>query len=107
MNLLNADTSTSPTWMIDGHAAVWNDSRRLFLSRIDIGTDLQSACIQPGVDFSPSPAELFSGRDMGEDALRVLGIYLSELKLVLAAVASQAALLGDAARWAGRMGKRI
>ena len=107
MNLLHVDTSTSPTWMIDGHAAAGNESRRLFLSRFDIGTDLQSACVQPGLDFSPAPAELFGGRDMGEDALRLLGIYLAELKPVLAAVASQAALLAEAARWAGRMGKRI
>ncbi len=107
MNLLHVDTSSSPTWMIDGHAAAGNDSRRLFLSRFDIGTDLQSACVQPGLDFSPAPAELFGGRDMGEDALRLLGIYLAELKPVLATVASQAALLGEAARWARRMGKRI
>jgi hypothetical protein len=107
MNLLHVDTSNSPTWMIDGHAAAGIDSRRLFLSRFDIGTDLQSACVQPGLDFSPAPAELFGGRDMGEDALRLLGIYLAELKPVLSTVASQAAMLGEAARWAGRMGKRI
>jgi hypothetical protein len=107
MNLLHVDTSSSPTWMIDGYAAVGNDSRRLFLSRFDIGTDLQSACVQPGLDFSPAPAELFGGRDMGEDALRLLGIYLAELKPVLATMASQSTLLGEAARWAGRMGKRI
>jgi hypothetical protein len=107
MSLLNVDTSSSPTWMIDGHAAVGNDSRRLFLSRFDIGTDLQSACVQPGLDFSPAPAELFGGRDMGEDALRLLGIYLAELKPVLATVAAQSAVLGEAARWAGRMGKGI
>jgi hypothetical protein len=107
MSLLNVDTSSSPTWMIDGHAAAGNDSRRLFLSRFDIGTDLQSACVQPGLDFSPAPAELFGGRDMGEDALRLLGIYLAELKPVLATVAAQSAVLGEAARWAGRMGKGI
>ena len=107
MNLLHVDTSTSPTWMIDGHAAAGNDSRRLFLSRFDIGTDLQSACLPPGLDFSPAPVELFGGRDMGEDALRLLGTYLAELKPVLVTVASQSALLGEAARWAGRIGKRI
>ena len=107
MNLLHVDTSTSPTWIIEGHAAAGNDSRRLFLSRFDIGTDLQSACVQPGLDFSPAPAELFGGRDMGEDALRLLGSYLAELKPALAMVFSQSALLGEAARWAGRMGKRI
>ena len=107
MSLLHVDTSGSPIWMIDGHAAAGNDSRRLSLSRFDIGTDLQSACVQPGLDFSPAPAEFFGGRDMGEDALRLLGIYLAELKPVLATVASQSALLGEAARWAGLMGKRI
>jgi hypothetical protein len=46
------------------------------------------------LDFSPAPAELFGGRDMGEDALRLLGIYLAELKPVLATVAAQSAVLG-------------
>jgi hypothetical protein len=32
---------------------------------------------------------------------------LAELKPVLVTVASQSALLGEAARWAGRIGKRI
>ncbi len=36
MNLLHVDTSGSPTWMIDGHSAAGNDSRRLFLSRFDM-----------------------------------------------------------------------
>ncbi len=107
MNLLHADTTSSPTWMIDGHAMAGNDSRRLFLSRFDLGTDLQSACVQPGLDFSPAPAELFGGRDMGEDVLRLLDLYLAELKPVLATVAAQSALLAEAARWAGRMGKRV
>jgi hypothetical protein len=44
---------------------------------------------------------------MGEDALRLLGIYLAELKPVLATVAAQSAVLGEAARWAGRKGKGI
>jgi hypothetical protein len=107
MSLLNVDTSSSPTWMIDGHSAAGNESRRLFLSRFDIGTDLQGACVQPGLHFSPAPAELFGGRDMGEDALRLLWIYLAELKPLLVTVAAQSAVLGEAARWAGRKGKGI
>jgi len=107
MNLLNADTTASPTWMIDGHAAGGNDSRRLFLSRFDLGNDLRSACVQPGLDFSPAPAELFGGRDMGEDVLRLLGTYRAEIQPLLATVAAQSALLGEAARWAERMGKRM
>ena len=56
---------------------------------------------------SPAPAELFGGRDMGEDALRLLGIYLAEMKPVLATVVAQSVVLGEAARWAGRMEKRV
>ena len=74
MSLLNVDTSSSPTWMIDCHAAAGNECRRFLLSRFDIGTDLQGACVQPGLDFSPAPAELFGGRNIGEHALRLLGI---------------------------------
>jgi hypothetical protein len=107
IHLLNADTTSSPTWMIDGHAVAGHDSRRLFLSRFDLGTDLESASLQPGLDFSPAPTELFGGRDMGEDAVRLLGIYRAELKPVLATVASQSVLLGEAARWASRLGKQV
>ncbi len=67
-----------------------------------------SESLSQGADggTSPAPAELFGGRNMGEDALRLLGIYLAELKPVLATVAAKSGLLGEAARWAGRMGKR-
>ena len=44
---------------------------------------------------------------MGEDVLRLLGIYLAELKPVLATVAAQSAVLGEAARWTGRKGRGI
>lgn len=42
---------------------------------------------------------------MGEDALRLLGIYLAEMKPVLANLAAQSAGLGQSATWAVRMVK--
>lgn len=100
MTLLHADTLGSPTWMLDGHLHKGGDERRLFLSRFDLGADLDMASLQPGLNFSAPSAELFAGKDMGEDALRVLRAYLELLAPVRSALREQAGVLQAAARWA-------
>ena len=101
MTLLHADTLGSPTWMIDGHAGKGGDSRRLFLSRHDLGTDLSAHSLQPGLDFSSPDAELFGASEMGEDVIRVLRSYLECLIPLRRDIAGQAVTLHAAARWAG------
>lgn len=101
MTLLHADTLGSPTWMLDGHAGKGGDSRRLFLGRHDLGTDLFAQSLQPGLDFSSPDAELFAARDMGEDVPRVLRAYLDLLAPLRRSIADQAPILQAAARWAG------
>lgn len=103
MTLLHADTLGSPTWMIDGHSQKGGRSRRLFLSRHDLGTDLFASSLQPGLDFSSDDAELFASREMGEDALRILHTYLELLGSVRRIIADQAATLHAAARWASAL----
>lgn len=100
MTLLHADTLGSPTWMLDGHALKGGETRRLFLSRHDLGTDLFAESLQPGLDFSSPDAELFAAKDMGEDVPRVLRAYLELLLPVRRAIADQADTLHAAARWA-------
>lgn len=100
MTLLHADTLGSPTWMLDGHLHKGGDSQRLFLSRFDLGADLGMASLQPGLNFSAPATELFAGKDMGEDALRILRAYLELLEPVRSALREQAAILHAAARWA-------
>lgn len=109
MNLLHADSLGSATWMIDGHSQSGHDSRRLLLSRYDLGTELRSSAIQPGLNFSNLEAELFGGREMGEDALRLLGSYLELIAPIQRRLQEQSPILiaaGRSARGAGSSQER-
>jgi len=100
MTILHGDSLGSPTWMIDGHSQSGHEERRLFLSRYDLGTQLKSSAVQPGLDFSESVSELFAGQEMGEDALRLLGSYLELLAPIQKSLEEQAPILTAAGRWA-------
>ena len=76
MRLLNADTRSSPTWFLDACGTRRNHKRRLLLSNFDTGAALPSGAIQLGLAFTEPHKELFTSREMGEDALEVLKIYL-------------------------------
>ena len=54
---------------VDGGLA---DGYELKLNSYDIGVDISGKNLQLGLNFATRPAELFSGKDMGEDALRLL-----------------------------------
>lgn len=41
-----------------------------------MGFELKSQAVQLGLNFSVAAPELFAGKEMGEDALRVLAQYL-------------------------------
>lgn len=86
--------------MIAGCAAGADPERRLLLSNADLGVPLLARDLQPGLDFSTGrPRELFEAREMGEDALRVLGDYRSMLAGILKTVASESAVLRETLRW--------
>lgn len=104
MTVLHADPLGSPTWMIDGHDQSGHRNRRLFLSRFDLGADLTALALQPGLDFSETDAELFAVREMGEDALRLLGSYLKLVEPIHRSLREQAPILAAASRWARRVG---
>lgn len=105
MTLLHADGLGSPTWMIDGRAQQGHEGRRLFLSRFDIGAELRTSSVQPGLDFSASEEELFAGREMGEDALRLLDSYLKLITPIRKTLSEQSAILIAAGRWARGAGE--
>jgi hypothetical protein len=69
---LHVDSSGSKTWFLDSCAAITRRDRRLLLSNYDIGIAVPAHAIQLGLNFAATLPELFAGKEMGEDALRVL-----------------------------------
>jgi hypothetical protein len=79
--------------------------RRLLLTNYDMGVEVPARTLQLGLNFADQLPELFTGREMGEDALRVLNDYLklharirsdveAELPLVRAAIHATKRLFG-------------
>ena len=72
LRLLYADTAGSSTWFLDACGHTTHPRRHLLLSHFDMGVELDAKSLQAGLNFAVSPAELFAGQEMGEDALRLL-----------------------------------
>ncbi len=72
LQLLHADSTGSPTWFLDSCEAKGQARRRLLLTNYDVGFAIPARAVQLGLNFAATPAELFGGAEMGEDALRVL-----------------------------------
>ena len=75
LQLLHADSTGSPTWFLDSCGATSNPKRRLLLTNHDMGCEIHGKSLQLGLNFAETTPELFAGREMGEDALRVLNEY--------------------------------
>ncbi len=103
LTTLHVDSTGSPTWYLDACGTTSHPNRRLLLSNYDIGIELQSQSVQLGLNFSEATPELFDGKEMGEDALRVLGQYLKLLSRIQNEVSSEIPLLKNASRWAARL----
>jgi len=86
--------------MIEGCAVDANPDRRLLLSNADLGVPLMAQDVQTGLDFQSRPRELFEGRAMGEDALRILGEYRALLKEIRGTVIRESKVLKGSIRWA-------
>jgi hypothetical protein len=55
------------------------------------------------LNFTQASPELFDGKEMGEDAMRVLGQYLKLASRIQEQVSAEVPLLKNAARWAVRL----
>jgi len=73
--------------------------RRLLLSNIDLGFILPATDLQIGLNFAASSPELFAGKEMGEDALRLISDYRTRLAAIRSAAISESRILGDALKW--------
>lgn len=86
--------------IIAGCSAEADPDRRLLLSNADLGVPLLARDLQPGLDFTAEkPHELFGGREMGEDAVRLLVDYRTELRSIMAAIAAERPVLKETLRW--------
>ena len=103
LQLLHTDSTGSKTWFLDACGPTSHRERRLLLSNHDMGAALPSRAFQLGLNFSDTLPELFGGKEMGEDALRVLGDCLKLYTRIEDDVSAEIPLLRSATRWAMRM----
>jgi hypothetical protein len=85
--------------MVDACSVAGDSDRRLLLSNIDLGFLLPATDLQIGLNFATSTPELFVGKEMGEDALKVLQDYRTRLTAIRASVGSELAVLRGAIKW--------
>jgi hypothetical protein len=103
LQLLHADSTGSPTWFLDSCGATAHPGRRLLLTNHDLGVPLTGSEVQTGLNFADSLPELFAGKEMGEDALRVLREILKIRTRILADIAAELPHVRFAANWASRL----
>ena len=105
LTLLHVDSTGSRTWFLDACGRTTHRERRLMLSNFDLGIPLDAREVQTGLDFSDRLSELFEGKAMGEDALRVLDDCLKREKAILNEVRSELPHVREAMKWAGHLPK--
>ena len=103
LQLLHVDSTGSPTWFLDACGQKRHPRRRLLLTNHDLGVEVPTKTLQLGLNFADGLPELFAGKEMGEDALRVLGEYLKLYTRIRADVAAEAPLLRSAVTWSRRL----
>jgi hypothetical protein len=104
IEVLHLDPHSSPTWMLDACAFLSDPDRRLLLSNIDLGFPLPATDLQIGLNFAATSPELFAGKEMGEDALRLVSNYRTRLAGIRSAVTSELTLLKGAIKWGKSLG---
>ncbi|MEI6377626.1 MAG: hypothetical protein WCO97_10575 [bacterium] len=104
IEVLHLDPQSSPTWMVDACAYHSDPNRRLLLSNIDLGFPLPATDLQIGLNFAASSPELFAGREMGEDALRLISDYRTRLVSIRSCVKSEFNILRGALKWGKELG---
>jgi hypothetical protein len=102
LQLLHADSTGSRTWFLDACGQTTHRKRRLLLTNYDLGIEVPSRELQLGLDFDGTPSELFTGVEMGEDALRVLADYLHLYRRICADIEEEIPLVRATIRWAKR-----
>ena len=105
LTLLHVDSTGSRTWFLDACGRTTHRERRLMLSNFDLGIPLDAREVQTGLDFSDRLPELFEGKAMGEDALRVLDECLKLEKSILNEVRAELPHVREGVKWAAHLPK--
>lgn len=100
LQLLHVDSAGSPTWFLDSCGMVSHPKRRLLLSNYDLGVPISPGELQTGLNFADTLPELFAGKEMGEDALRVLRECLKICARILADLTTELPHVRTAVKWA-------
>ena len=103
LQLLHVDSTGSKTWFLDSCGAITGRDRRLLLTNYDIGIAVPAHALQLGLNFAEKTRELFAGKEMGEDALRVLNDIIPLQAGIRADVAAELPHLRQTVRWAARL----
>jgi hypothetical protein len=103
LQLLHVDSTGSRTWFLDSCGATTFPERRLLLTNHDMGMPVSETEIQTGLNFAASAPELFSGPEMGEDALRVLRECLKLRACILKSVSAELPHVRNAVKWASML----
>ena len=99
IEVLHLDPQSSLTWMVDACAFAADPDRRLLLSNIDLGFILPATDLQLGLNFAATSPELFAGKEMGEDALRLISDYRTRMAAIRLSVGSELPVLKGAIKW--------
>lgn len=105
LTLLHVDSTGSQTWFLDACGRTTHRERRLMLSNFDLGIPLDAREVQTGLDFSDRLPELFEGKAMGEDAMRVLDECLKLEKTMLNDLRAELPHVREAVKWATHLPK--
>ncbi len=97
--LLNADSTGSPTWFLDACGETSHRRRRLLLTNYDLGVAIPSRMLQPGLNFGDGLPELFLGKEMGEDAFRIVREYLKAASHIRGDIAGELPHTRAAVAW--------
>jgi len=103
LQLLHVDSTGSKTWFLDSCGSITRRDHRLLLSNYDIGIAVPAHALQLGLNFAVTLPELFPGKEMGEDALRVLNDIIPLQTAIRADVAAELPHLRETAKWAARL----
>jgi hypothetical protein len=104
IEILHLDLGGGELSLIEGCSAEADPEHRLLLSNADLGVPLKARDVQAGLDFQNRPQELFEGKEMGEDALRLLGEYRVLLQGVRELVGRERKFLSASLRWERSIG---
>ncbi len=104
ITILHLDLGGGELSLIEGCSAEADPDHRLLLSNADLGVPLMSLDLQGGLDFQVRPRELFEGKEMGEDALRLLREYRKLFQGVRETIGTERKVLRDSLRWEMKLG---